>query len=756
MSSISTALSAALLHFAWQGLAVFVGLWVTLYWLRRSAAPARYLVSCLALAILALAPLVTTLVVYRPVVSGGATGVSSFSFASKAQAGRPTTQGLDWRRWVVPVWAFGVLVLSMRMVWGFAEVSKLRRRGQAADPAVLAVVANLSARMGISKRVQVLRSSWSGGPSLVGWLRPVILLPAWAVMGLTPQQLEAVLAHELAHVRRHDYLVNWMQMLVETLLFYHPAVWWVSARIRHERELCCDDRAVSACEGPLCYARALTTLEKLRATTPALAVGSTGGSLFFRIQRIVGAGQIPQQPSRASGMAALSLALACLVLSVHWARGQGQSPSPAADYLAQGDVLLRAGANDLALEKYRAGVQQEPGKRLIFQKRMIETLMRMNQRAQAFEVNAQLLAEHPEDTDGLGLRAVGMLDSGDAAGAVALLQQVLAQVPDNPVAHLDLGLAYAAQGQKDLARQQMEEAIRMRPDFVRARRALEDLDRGGNRSDQPAPPAPAPPARLGAADGNFDQALALLQAESDKAPERAELLMALANTAVRAGKYDMAIDAYQKLVDRQAPDSDRRADLLLRLGEAYRRKGDHAGAIRNLEKAQELEPRNREVLMSLVLAQEAAGLSSEALRLRREAEALQREQERTTTKFLEQEMALEQLRLAQLQRDAAPDPEKVTLAQKRVEELRERLNAARAAQGIRDSQVLAAIELRGLPETAAPELRGRLPVHLGDTLTAESLEKIIEAVRSFDSSLEVTVEGRGEGRAGVVIARPRK
>ena len=92
-----------------------------------------------------------------------------------------------------------------------------------------------------------------------------MLLPASALAGLSPQQLEAILAHELAHIRRHDYLVNLLQTLVETLLFYHPAVWWLSRRIRIERENCCDDLAVSLCGDPVAYAKALADLEELRA-----------------------------------------------------------------------------------------------------------------------------------------------------------------------------------------------------------------------------------------------------------------------------------------------------------------------------------------------------------------------------------------------------------------------------------------------------------------------------------------------------------
>jgi TonB family protein len=148
-------------------------------------------------------------------------------------------------------------------------------------------------------------------------------------LGLTPQQLEAVLAHEIAHIRRYDYLVNILQIVAETLLFYHPAVWWASARIRHERELCCDDLAVRSCGDALCYARALTTLEKLRVLTPNLAMGSTGGSLFYRIQRLMGETTRECAPSKWSGALTLFLGLACFLLNVHWARGQADATRPA-------------------------------------------------------------------------------------------------------------------------------------------------------------------------------------------------------------------------------------------------------------------------------------------------------------------------------------------------------------------------------------------------------------------------------------------
>ena len=159
---------------------------------------------------------------------------------------------------------------------------------------------------------------------MIGWIRPVILIPAATIAGLTPEQLEMVLAHELAHIRRFDYLVNFGQMLVETLLFYHPAVWWVSGRIRQERELCCDDLAVRMCGNPISYARALTALEKLRSDAPLVAMGAASKPLLYRIQRLTGTGTADHS-SRWTGILAICTMLACFALNVNWARGQAPS-----------------------------------------------------------------------------------------------------------------------------------------------------------------------------------------------------------------------------------------------------------------------------------------------------------------------------------------------------------------------------------------------------------------------------------------------
>ena len=169
---------------------------------------------------------------------------------------RPNLSDVRWVRIVLLTWLSGVALLTLRLLTGWLWVQRLHARGTA--PAPLGwqqMVVRLSKRLHISRPIRLFQSAMVEVPTVIGWLRPVVLMPASALTGMGPEQLEAILAHELAHVRRHDYLVNLLQTLVETLLFYHPAVWWLSRRIRIERENCCDDLAVSLCGDPHTYAR---------------------------------------------------------------------------------------------------------------------------------------------------------------------------------------------------------------------------------------------------------------------------------------------------------------------------------------------------------------------------------------------------------------------------------------------------------------------------------------------------------------------
>jgi len=181
------------------------------------------------------------------------------------------------------------------------------------EQSLLSKLEELKQRLRISRPVRLLKSTIVEVPVVVGWLRPVILLPASIISGLTPTDLEVILAHELAHIHRFDYLVNTFQNLVETIMFYHPAVWWISRCIREEREHCCDDVVVQLCGNKLAYARALVSLEELRGL-PRLAFAASGGSLLDRIRRLLG-GATDARPLGARGFGGLTLAgLGCLLL----------------------------------------------------------------------------------------------------------------------------------------------------------------------------------------------------------------------------------------------------------------------------------------------------------------------------------------------------------------------------------------------------------------------------------------------------------
>jgi hypothetical protein len=202
-------------------------------------------------------------------------------------------------------------------------LGRLRRVGVSpASPDVLAALRRVSERLGLRRTVQVLQSTLARVPVVIGYLRPVILLPVSLVTSIPAAQLDAILAHELAHVRRHDFVFNLLQTLVETIFFYHPAVWWLSRRIRVEREHCCDDLVVEVLGNRVEYGRALLAIEEQRGQKPILALGAADGSLLSRVRRIVGVGPdrdavslVGRGPVALLGLTCLGAALA---LSLNW------------------------------------------------------------------------------------------------------------------------------------------------------------------------------------------------------------------------------------------------------------------------------------------------------------------------------------------------------------------------------------------------------------------------------------------------------
>ncbi|MCI0681104.1 MAG: DUF1559 domain-containing protein [Gemmataceae bacterium] len=236
-----------------------------------------------------------------------------------------------WLAWIVAFWIVGVLVCSLRPLLGWHTLRRLRRVGVSPAPDdVLAALRRVSERLGLRRAVRIMQSSLAHVPVLVGYLRPVILLPLSLATCMPPAQLEAVLAHELAHVRRHDFVINLLQTLVETIFFYHPAVWWLSRRIRVEREHCCDDFVVRLFDNRVEYGRALVAVEQLRGQRLVLALGASDGGLLSRVRRIVSVGGDRGSASLVDRWPAALLGLACLgaalALSIGWSLAAKDNP----------------------------------------------------------------------------------------------------------------------------------------------------------------------------------------------------------------------------------------------------------------------------------------------------------------------------------------------------------------------------------------------------------------------------------------------
>jgi TonB family protein len=318
------ALGWTLLHLCWQGALVALVLWYVLAALGGRSSRARYAAACLALGMMVALPLATfahlaaaeyrqraalddSAVVIDP---GMVLRVEAGEMAAPwpARVAVALDQALPW---VLLAWFAGVIFFVVRLNVGLLVARRMRSVATTAPPAELQQIFDaLRRRLGIARAVRLMHSALVEVPTVIGWLRPVVLVPASCLTGLSTMQIEAILAHELAHIRRHDYLVSVLQSVIETVLFYHPAVWWVSKQVRRERECCCDELAVAVGGDRLAYARALSALEERRSYSPEFVLGANGGVLTMRIKRLLGC----REDSAVSQMAAF-MVLALIVIA---------------------------------------------------------------------------------------------------------------------------------------------------------------------------------------------------------------------------------------------------------------------------------------------------------------------------------------------------------------------------------------------------------------------------------------------------------
>lgn len=293
------ALGWSVLHSLWQGVLIACFTGVYLNWRPQMPARKRYLWAFFGL----MAILLSSLLTFVWYMNQAADSVSShlepgdepattlLIFLSEPEAvfslSRWFNRHLDV---IVQCWAVGVALFGLRSIIGLGYAQRMKRRGTRPLPEVVQSMAiSLASRLGIRQKVEVLESALLHTPVVIGALKPVILLPLGMINRLSPAEVEAVLAHELAHIRRHDYLLNLVQTLAETLLYFNPAVWYLSAVVRREREHSCDDLAMEVSGSALVYAKALVALQELSQPGPsmAMALSRKKGALWVRIQRIL-------------------------------------------------------------------------------------------------------------------------------------------------------------------------------------------------------------------------------------------------------------------------------------------------------------------------------------------------------------------------------------------------------------------------------------------------------------------------------------
>lgn len=319
------ALGLALLHSLWQGLLIGVLFRTVLSFMAEAGPGPRYWTAVTALALLALSVPLTTLylldqslpVTTAPVAAASA-GPAMNALAS-VHSGNARLLGLidlgQLVEWTVLLWLAGVTVVSIRTLAAWRRLDSLRRAADMHGAASLdPLVARLRLLFGLRRRVAIGLSASIASPMVIGWLKPLILLPPALAARLPQQHLEMIIAHELAHLRRNDHWINLFQVATETLMFYHPVVAMVSHRIRIERESACDDLAVSATRRRLDYVEMLAALEKQRHAGPAIALGIHDGQMLARIQRLVER----NEPGKARGavIPALIAAVAMIALAI--------------------------------------------------------------------------------------------------------------------------------------------------------------------------------------------------------------------------------------------------------------------------------------------------------------------------------------------------------------------------------------------------------------------------------------------------------
>ena len=301
-SEIIDALTRTLLHSIWQISIVAIVLSVVLRLCVNIDAVRRYYLSLSALIISMIVVAITFVTYYQPVMQGGMTDVSH-NLMLQAQISDDYNAGTmssintwvrDYNFIIVNAWLIGSLLFFIKFVGGFIYLRRIVNDAVPSSDKLSSILKRINKKYRINRTILIRESQKITTPMVVGFVKPVILFPIGLIAQLSVSEVEAILAHELAHIKRHDYILNVFQIFVESIFYFHPAVWYISSCIRHEREHCCDDMAIKATNSTMSYARTLIKLQELNINNiqPALAIASNRRAFSQRIQRILGLGYL--------------------------------------------------------------------------------------------------------------------------------------------------------------------------------------------------------------------------------------------------------------------------------------------------------------------------------------------------------------------------------------------------------------------------------------------------------------------------------
>ncbi|MES2018984.1 MAG: M56 family metallopeptidase [Pseudomonadota bacterium] len=311
-----------LLHFVWQGALLGGATALALALLRRARPELRYNMACAALMACVLWPAAELSLRLQ----GANMLTAQMRYADAFLTNNASVGASDllaWLQgqlvWIVGFWAVCAALLTLRMALGLLWIRRTERT-QTSDAALQATVSRMAEQFGVTRAVRLRVVGQLASPLTVGWWRPVVLVPAALLSGMPSELLEALLAHEMAHIKRLDYLVNLGQNVAEILLFYHPAVWFISGRIRAEREQIADDLAARHTGEPRTLARALSELERLQFSHPQLALAANGGDLLARVKRLLRPDT--EALNWKAAIPVLGLAAACLGVFAHASTGR--------------------------------------------------------------------------------------------------------------------------------------------------------------------------------------------------------------------------------------------------------------------------------------------------------------------------------------------------------------------------------------------------------------------------------------------------